>query len=723
MTYHLTLIASAVMPAINVKAQLERLIGNYVSIRALYYDQLKSIGMIEDQLVLITAPSFKNLIMPYIKPETKYIFARRNIDAQYINRLLEIPSDAEVLVVNDIITGVYELIHELKELDLQPMRLFPHDPGTMEDPYNLGVKPNPQNVALRNAFSADELNQYINSYVMPEYSGQPFQYAITAGEASSVPRGIPHVIDLGQREISIMTVVEILYNLTGDMAYDRLVGSRHQKGMIRLNYQLQKQAIENQILKERLSAVIDNTNHGIIMVDGQNKVRIYNKLACELLNESNLQNQSLDLILAPEDMAQLSSADFFRINDLDIYAERVPVPVKHDDNSYMLMLEPIQKIQVIDEKYRRKIKSGNQAKYRFRNIIYQSEIMNEMIIKAKAFATSDATILITGESGTGKEIIAQAIHNVSPRLRAPFVAVNCSSLTESLLESELFGYEEGSFTGAKRGGKKGLIELAHTGTLFLDEIGDAPISIQTRLLRVLQEKEVLHVGGDRPIPINIRVIAATNQDIYALVQQGKFRQDLYYRLNVLLIKVPPLRERKEDIIPLINYFLDPNIWLKHAAFISREDVLALLTQYHWPGNVRQLRNVLEFLKSTPLSNTLLEDLKQLLNLNECEVETHFAMITKKACRGKEDGPTYPNMTYKKQCIEILRVLNEARSHNISSISHQKIALLLQEKMIDISLQQLKSRLEHIKKYGLVNSHIGVGTWITEKGMQYIKEID
>ena len=259
--------------------------------------------------------------------------------------------------------------------------------------------------------------------------------------------------------------------------------------------------------------------------------------------------------------------------------------------------------------------------------------------------------------------------------------------------------------------------------MFLDEIGDAPISIQTRLLRVLQEKEVLHVGGDRPIPINIRVIAATNQDIYALVQQGKFRQDLYYRLNVLLIKVPPLRERKEDIIPLINYFLDPNIWLKHAAFISREDVLALLTQYHWPGNVRQLRNVLEFLKSTPLSNTLLEDLKQLLNLNECEVETHFAMITKKACRGKEDGPTYPNMTYKKQCIEILRVLNEARSHNISSISHQKIALLLQEKMIDISLQQLKSRLEHIKKYGLVNSHIGVGTWITEKGMQYIKEID
>jgi transcriptional regulator with PAS, ATPase and Fis domain len=707
---------------------MENLIGNYVNIRALHYNQLKSIGQIEDELVLITAPSFKNLILPYIKPGTKYIFARRNIDARYINRLLEIPPDAEVLVINDFITGVYELIHELRELDLQSMRLFPYDPGLTEDIYNLGVKPDPKKLALRQAFSDSELKKYIASYDIPKYSGKPFQYVITAGELDMVPKWIPHIIDLGQREISIMTVVEILYNLTGDMTYDRLVGSRYQKGIIRLNYQLQKQAIENQVLKERLSAVIANTNQGIIMVDSQNKVKLSNKLARELLNESDMQDRSLDQILAPEDMEQLSNSNFFRINDLDIYAERIPVPVQHDPDSFVLMLEPINKIQVIDEKYRHKIKSGNTAKYRFRNIIHKSKIMKELIIKAKAFAISDATILIMGESGTGKEIIAQAIHNVSPRQAAPFVAVNCSALTESLLESELFGYDEGAFTGAKRGGKKGLLELAHQGTLFLDEVGDAPISIQTRLLRVLQEKEVLRVGGDRPIPIDIRVIAATNKDLFKLVLAGKFREDLFYRLNVLLLKFPPLRERKEDILPLIDYFLDPNTWLKHAAFVKREDVLALLTQYNWPGNIRQLRNVIEFLASSPASETLLEDLKQLLNINEAqakvipaEKKTDYANSDLPAkMAGIIEKPAFPNSEYKLQCCELLKILYEAQNNCISRLSQRELLQITQDKKMSLSLQQIKSRLEHLKKYDLVNSQVGVGTWITEQGILYIK---
>ncbi|MHB1407722.1 MAG: sigma-54 interaction domain-containing protein, partial [Desulfitobacteriaceae bacterium] len=215
------------------------------------------------------------------------------------------------------------------------------------------------------------------------------------------------------------------------------------------------------------------------------------------------------------------------------------------------------KVSEIDEHPRQELRvNGFRARYTFKDIIGESIVLRETMDRAKQFAVTSASIVITGESGTGKELFAQAIHNASPRFAFPFVAINCAAIPESLLESELFGYEGGSFTGALRNGREGLFEQAHMGTLFLDEIAELPFSLQSRLLRVLQEKEVMRIGANRVRAIDVRVIAASNQDLEQEVMRGKLRPDLYYRLAVLPLHIPPLRERKEDLALLIRKFLD-----------------------------------------------------------------------------------------------------------------------------------------------------------------------
>lgn len=232
-----------------------------------------------------------------------------------------------------------------------------------------------------------------------------------------------------------------------------------------------------------------------------------------------------------------------------------------------------------------------EAKYTFDDIIAEDEIMIQVLEKAKRAGITPATVLLRGESGTGKELFAHSIHNLSDRKYNQFVRVNCAAISEGLLESELFGYEEGAFTGARKGGKTGLFEEAHGGTIFLDEIGEIPISTQVKLLRVLQEKEIMRVGGTKSIPIDVRVIAATNAHLEELMREGKFREDLYYRLNVFPIEIPPLRERKADLYPLVMYLVRKfnQEYGRNVDEIS-EEALNHLKKYDWPGNVRELQN-------------------------------------------------------------------------------------------------------------------------------------
>ncbi len=234
-----------------------------------------------------------------------------------------------------------------------------------------------------------------------------------------------------------------------------------------------------------------------------------------------------------------------------------------------------------------------EAKYSFKDIIGENEKMLEAINVARTAAMTPATIMLRGESGTGKEIFANAIHNTSPRRNEKFVKINCSSIPDELLESELFGYKEGAFTGAQRGGKKGLFQEADRGSLFLDEIGDVSPRMQVKILRALQEKEIMPVGSTESIPIDVRIICATNKPLEKMIEDGEFREDLYYRLNVFPIKIPPLRERKDDIEAISMYLLNQyNDYYGRKVSTIDKDAIKLLKKGDWPGNVRELQNVL-----------------------------------------------------------------------------------------------------------------------------------
>lgn len=237
---------------------------------------------------------------------------------------------------------------------------------------------------------------------------------------------------------------------------------------------------------------------------------------------------------------------------------------------------------------------ANVPRITFDDIVGHSSVLELIKGEAQKAANTGSTVLLTGESGTGKEVFARAIHFESSRCDRPFITVNCAAIPETLLESELFGYEEGSFTGAKKGGKPGKFQLADKGTLFLDEIGDMPLSLQSKILRVLQDKTVERVGSIRVSPVDVRIIAATNRDLEAMVKQGQFREDLFYRLNVFPIMLPPLRERKEDIADLAAFFLSKQAkaYGKTVNGLSSV-VLGMLLKYNWPGNIRELENAIE----------------------------------------------------------------------------------------------------------------------------------
>ena len=249
--------------------------------------------------------------------------------------------------------------------------------------------------------------------------------------------------------------------------------------------------------------------------------------------------------------------------------------------------------------------AGTGLRFTFADIIGRSEIIQQVKERAMRVAAGNSTVLITGESGTGKGVFARAIHSASPRARGPFVSINCGAIPENLLESELFGYEKGAFTGALKEGKAGKFELADSGTIFLEEIGEMPPHLQVKLLHVLQNREVERVGGTRKVPVDIRIIAASNRDLDKMMQERKFRKDLYFRLGVIPLHIPPLRERKEDIPLFVEHCLKKYAQkLNKPPFTVSPEVTELFLKYHWPGNVRELENAIEYAMNMCSGNNL-----------------------------------------------------------------------------------------------------------------------
>lgn len=348
---------------------------------------------------------------------------------------------------------------------------------------------------------------------------------------------------------------------------------------------------EKQRHAAQLKAIIDNIGEGVVAVAPDNTVRFYNERAHALCPGSH----------GPADFSALLDAcsthtgeQVITLAGVRVVARRIPLPSPADKSGDIITFEEASRIQASETRIRQAAqRKGLVAHNRFENILTQDAAMLELIDKARRYAAFGANVLIQGETGTGKELFAQGIHNHGKARNGPFVSVNTASISPGLLESELFGYVEGAFTGARRGGKPGLFELAHHGTLFLDEIGELAPEIQSRLLRVLQEKEVMRLGDDRIIPVDVRIVCATHRNLADLVRQGRFREDLYYRIHVLGLHIPPLRARRKDIPLLFAHHLQTLLPAGSRPPEMDRQTETLLMGQNWPGNVRQLRNLAE----------------------------------------------------------------------------------------------------------------------------------
>lgn len=354
-----------------------------------------------------------------------------------------------------------------------------------------------------------------------------------------------------------------------------------------------------------LNSTLRHLKHGVLAVDANGIVQAINPALAGVLGMEveALAGRRLRDVAPQLDLEQLFADDqggrpqVLQIGRETVLAQCHPMNEQGAAMGAVIVCQDAGSVQGADRQLRiSAIRKEYQARYRLEQIIGSSALLRTQIELARRYARTSATVLIHGESGTGKELFAQGIHKASARANGPFVAINCASLPEPLLESELFGYEEGAFTGARKGGKPGLFELAHTGTIFLDEIGDMPIALQTRLLRVLQEREVLRLGGTQPTPVDLRVIAATHRSLPARIAEGQFRQDLYYRLSILRLQLPALRERPSDLpelaLHILGGILERNRMLAApAAIVDR--LMDALVRHAWPGNVRELENVLE----------------------------------------------------------------------------------------------------------------------------------
>lgn len=368
----------------------------------------------------------------------------------------------------------------------------------------------------------------------------------------------------------------------------------------------EKRKEKNRAMQSR--AAYDSLKEGIVVTDEEKRIVVINPIASKLFGGKYKIGD-----VAGKDIINDKCERAYRLKkEIPVYLQRFgkeiyavghfPITKKGEFIGVVSRMEDVTKTQELEQKIRKELhQKGFLARYHFHDIVTRDEGMKNVIRRARAYSGTDSAVLIEGESGTGKELLAQSIHNESSRREGPFVAVNCAAIPENLLESELFGYEPGAFTGAKREGRAGLFEMAHKGTLFLDEIGEISKSVQTRLLRVLQEKEIMRVGGSHIIPIDVRIISATNQNLRKQAERGSFRADLYYRLNVLQIRVPPLCRRKGDVALLAEHFLKQ--YRKETDGL--DNILPMLVSYSWPGNIRELQNTME--RYGVLLNVLGED--------------------------------------------------------------------------------------------------------------------
>ncbi len=509
-------------------------------------------------------------MLPYVRkifPEQEIFSPRRIITGYNLEKVLMLPKGARVLVVNHPRYATDETIESLKDLGITHLNYVPYW----------------KSLDVRIDLST-------------------IHAAISPGMTHLCPSGIAPVIDIGPRLISIQSFSELILALGLSQTYLENYANNYHFFLMASSRKLSETLAHAKLLQKRSEVILDEFEDGVVSVNQYDRVNLANKSALEILGQDEnkflhsrfhetIRNFKKVADLIEETHPEDKSAGIYNYHGKQLVLSKIPVVGTPTEN-HIYTFREIARIQRFEKSVRAKLAAkGYVTKYDFHDIWGQSAKLRDLIEKAERFARTERSILITGQSGTGKELFAHAIHHSSMRRDGPFVAVNFAGISENLIESELFGYADGAFTGARKGGKTGLFEQAHGGTIFLDEIGDASPSVQSRLLRVLQEREVMKVGGSKIVPVDVRVVAATNADLGQAIEQGRFRRDLYYRLNTLPLTIPSLRERSADVLYIFNRHLVQTYNIKKA--IS-SNARAALEGFDWPGNIRELINTAEY---------------------------------------------------------------------------------------------------------------------------------
>ncbi len=664
-----------------LKKNIEEVFGKRVHVNNYHINCLNKNSMINDDLVLAMASNRVIKIRDFVSSPERIIVAQRTFLKSYISPLFSIPVNTDVLVVNDDIETVLDSMSSLYQIGIKHLNLIPYEVGKDYSHINIAVSPS---------------------------------------EPDVVPSHIRKFIDIGDRVLDVSTMLLISNTLKiNDKETQQNLYNYFEK-IFSTNIGLRENYNNLLTRTEELDYLLDLSNDGILLTSQDGKILIHNKkfkeifelnkhiVGCylhdilESLNFKNYYNDEIydDLIVYKQKYIHLQKKNIIHFNNIS------KMYFNFQEITYIKKLE-----QNLSKKLRHK---GQIAKYTFNDIITCSQNMIDVINIGKKIANSNLTVLITGESGTGKEVLAQAIHNASNRSKQSFVAINCAAMPDNLLESELFGYISGSFTGALKGGKKGLFEQANNGTIFLDEIGDMPRHLQSKLLRVLQERQIMPIGSDKIIDIDVRIIAATHNNPLDMIKEGTFRKDLFYRLNEFPITIPPLRNRIQDVPLLLKEFT--NLSLDFSA-----ESLSLLKNYRWPGNIRELKNIASYITIIEDGNEVtINSLPTYLTSAVGDTEQSHLGIQQQLSIFQNELLFLEEKTNVNMSLAVLKTI--AYFNEIKKTSGRKHLLqYLQRQNISLKESQLRKILAALNNIDLIFIKRGrIGNQITEKGKSFLE---
>lgn len=650
-----------------LKNNLQNIFKGLAKVNNYYIDELKEDSMIKEDVVLFMIKEKALECERHVLNRKNIVIIERTLKDSEIYKLFTLPKNTRALVVNDNKETTLETVSLLYQIGISNLELIPYDPG--------------------------------KAY-------EDIKIAVTPDEEEEVPKYIETIINVGNRciDTSIFIKIASKLNIEDKCLSERII--KYSESIINLNNGIKENYKQLFVKNEELDTIINSSKDGFLFIDNEEKISFYNNAFKNIFSiREDIKDKKIEIVL-DKGVAELLRKESIKDEILElkgiyINVNKQVVKSLGQTIGFCFNIQEVTYIKQLEQNLSKKLRhNGLVAKYNFDEMITNSARMKECINLAKRTACSDLTVLITGESGTGKEVLAQSIHNVSNRSKQPFVAINCAALPESLLESELFGYEGGAFTGALKEGKIGLFEQAHNGTIFLDEIGDMPLSLQTRMLRVIQERQVMRIGSQSVVDINVRIIAATHRNLMQMIGEGKFREDLFYRLNVLPINIPPLRERKEDIILFLEKYLSSRQNLK----ISRE-VRELLLNYNWPGNVRELKNVSDYI--------------ELMSEEEVRIENIPFYILNHSIDYKREYQYLKDKCELRNALEILEIIEE-RNANSMGVGRKNIEEILNNRFINITEAEVRRILTHLNELDIITSSIGRrGSEITVKGKKFI----